>query len=96
MLFADEIVLIDETRGGVNEKLEVWLHTLESKGFDLSKSKTKYLECRFSDLTEEADIDVRLDSQVIPSEEVSSILGLKSKGMGRLARMSHIALEQGG
>ncbi|XP_070055689.1 uncharacterized protein [Nicotiana tomentosiformis] len=32
MLFADDIVLIDETQGGVNAKLEVWRQTLESKG----------------------------------------------------------------
>ncbi|XP_070026270.1 uncharacterized protein [Nicotiana sylvestris] len=48
MLFIDDIVLIDETRGGVNAKLEVWRQTLESKGFKLSKSKIKYLECKFS------------------------------------------------
>ncbi|XP_070011458.1 uncharacterized protein [Nicotiana sylvestris] len=29
MLFADDIVLIDETRGGVDERLEVWRQTLE-------------------------------------------------------------------
>nr|XP_033511746.1 uncharacterized protein LOC117276532 [Nicotiana tomentosiformis] len=43
MLFADDIVLIYETRGGVNEKLDVWRQTLESKGFKLSRTKTKHL-----------------------------------------------------
>ena len=33
MLFADDIVLIDETRSGLNEKLEKWRNSLESKGF---------------------------------------------------------------
>jgi len=33
MLFADDIVLIDETRQGVNDKLEQWRHTLEARGF---------------------------------------------------------------
>jgi len=28
MLFANDIVLIDETRGGLNEKLERWRHSL--------------------------------------------------------------------
>nr|XP_033508314.1 uncharacterized protein LOC117273291 [Nicotiana tomentosiformis] len=40
MLFADDIVLIDETRGGVNERLEVWRQTLKAKGFKLSRTKT--------------------------------------------------------
>ena len=30
MLFADDFVLIDETRAGVNAKLELWRQTLES------------------------------------------------------------------
>ncbi|KAK4372544.1 hypothetical protein RND71_007928 [Anisodus tanguticus] len=41
-----DIVPIDETRSGVNAKLEVWRQTLESKGFRLSHSKKgsfKYL-----------------------------------------------------
>jgi len=33
MLFVDDIVLIDETRDGLNDKLETWRHTLESRGF---------------------------------------------------------------
>jgi len=43
MLFVDDIVLIDESREGVNTKLELWRSTLESQGFRLSRSKTEYL-----------------------------------------------------
>ena len=35
MLFADDVVLVDESRAGVNRKLELWRRTLESKGSDL-------------------------------------------------------------
>ena len=35
MLFADDIVLIDETMEGVNTKLEQWGDILEAKAFDL-------------------------------------------------------------
>ena len=48
MLFADDIVLIDETMGGLNEKLERWRQSLESRGFRMSRSKTEYLRCGFS------------------------------------------------
>ena len=41
MLFADDIVLIDENREGVNSKLERWRHSLESRGFRVSRSKTE-------------------------------------------------------
>nr|XP_009623684.1 uncharacterized protein LOC104114850 [Nicotiana tomentosiformis] len=69
MPFADDIVLIDETRSGVNERLKVWRQALESKGFNLSNTKTKYLECKFSDVSGEAGVEVRLDSQVISKRE---------------------------
>jgi len=48
MLFVDDIVLVDETRVGVNVKLELWRQTLKSRGFRLSRVKTKYIECKFS------------------------------------------------
>ncbi|PHT48337.1 hypothetical protein CQW23_12545 [Capsicum baccatum] len=65
MLFADDVVLIDETRGGVNDKLEVWRQTLESKGFRLSRSKTEYLECKFNDVRLENEVVVKLESQEV-------------------------------
>ncbi|XP_059295343.1 uncharacterized protein LOC132048659 [Lycium ferocissimum] len=66
MLFADDIVLIEETHGGFYAKLEVWRHTLESKGFRLSRTKTEYLECKFREVEHEQDVAVRLDIQVPP------------------------------
>ncbi|XP_016484269.1 uncharacterized protein LOC107804844 [Nicotiana tabacum] len=80
MLFADDIVLIDETRDNVEERLEVLKQTLESKGFKLSRRKTKYLECKFSDDMREADMDVRLDSRVIPKRGNFKYLGLVIQG----------------
>ena len=65
MLFADDVVLIDETRGRVNDKLEIWRQTLESKGFLLSRTKTEYLECKFSEVSQEDGVVVKLDSRVI-------------------------------
>ena len=48
MLFADDVVLVDESRAGVNRKLELWRRTLESKGFRLSRTKTEYMMSDFS------------------------------------------------
>jgi len=64
MLFADDIVLIDETRKGVNVKLEHWRHTLESRGFKVSRSKTEYLYC-YSSGREEVGGEVALDGRSI-------------------------------
>ncbi|KAG2556461.1 hypothetical protein PVAP13_8NG079408 [Panicum virgatum] len=48
MLFADDVVLVNESRAGVNRKLELWKRTLESKEFRLSRTKTEYMMCNFS------------------------------------------------
>jgi hypothetical protein len=48
MLFADDVVLVDETRVGINRKLELWKDALESKGFRISRTKTEYRMCDFS------------------------------------------------
>ncbi|XP_070017022.1 uncharacterized protein [Nicotiana sylvestris] len=84
MLFADDIVLIDETRSGVNARLKVWRQTLESKGFKLSRTKTKYLEYKFSDGTHDADVEVKLDAQVIPKRASFKYLGSIIQGNGEL------------
>ena len=40
MLFADDIVLVVETKVEVNAKLELWREALESKGLKISRNKT--------------------------------------------------------
>jgi hypothetical protein len=51
MLFADDVILVDESRTEVDQKLELWRRTLEAKCFRLSRSKTEYMKCDFSATT---------------------------------------------
>ncbi|KAG2557075.1 hypothetical protein PVAP13_8NG183305 [Panicum virgatum] len=74
MLFADDVVLVDESRAGVNRKLELWRHTLESKGFRLSRTKTEYMMCDFSATRHEGG-DVTLDGQVVAQKDTFRYLG---------------------
>ncbi|KAF3676322.1 putative pre-mRNA-processing factor 6-like [Capsicum annuum] len=81
MLFADNVVLINEMReGGVNDKLEVWRQTLESKGFRLSRSKKEYLECKFNDVTLDNEVVVKLESQVVCKRDSFKYLGFVIQG----------------
>jgi hypothetical protein len=68
MLFADDVILMDESRTGVDQKLKLWRQTLEPKGFRLSRSKTEYMKCDFSATTQEEG-DVRLNYQVVPKKD---------------------------
>jgi hypothetical protein len=51
MLFTDDVVLVDESRTEVDQKLELWRRTLEAKCFRLSRSKIEYMKCDFSATT---------------------------------------------
>jgi hypothetical protein len=51
MLFTDDVVLVNESRTRVDQKLELWRRTLEAKDFRLSRSKTEYMKCDFSATT---------------------------------------------
>jgi hypothetical protein len=81
MLFADDVMLIDESRIEVNQKLELWRQTLESKGFRLSKTKIEYMRCQFSGENSD-DGDVSLDGRVVPMNDIFQYLGslLQSEG----------------
>ncbi|KAF3666428.1 putative transmembrane protein 56-B-like isoform X2 [Capsicum annuum] len=84
MLFVDDVVLIDEFRQGVTDKLEVWRKTLESKGFRLSRTKTEYLECKFSDSRQEYEVVVKLDSQMVYKRDSFTYLGSTIQGNGEI------------
>ncbi|CAL5358782.1 unnamed protein product [Camellia sinensis] len=75
MLFADDIVLVDETREGVNTKLEIWRKVLESKGFWISRTKTEYMECKFSNSNNENRGEVKIENQELPKSEQFRYLG---------------------
>ena len=43
MMFADDIVICEETREEVEQRLEFWKYALERRGMKASRLKTKYL-----------------------------------------------------
>ena len=43
MLFADDVVLLTETRQDAEERLEQWRACLEDRGMKVSRKKTEYL-----------------------------------------------------
>jgi hypothetical protein len=61
MLFADDVVFVDESRTWVDQKLELYKRTLEAKCFRISRSKMEYMKCDFSATTQEEGM---LDSMV--------------------------------
>jgi hypothetical protein len=75
ILFADDVVLVDDSRMGVNSKLELWRKILELKGFRLSRTNTKYMRCVFSTTMREDEEEVSFDGKVVPKKETFRYLG---------------------
>ena len=76
MLFADDKVLIDETKSRVNAKLEVWREALKSKGFKISSTKIEYIKFNFSGSRNINEETVKIASQEIRRSEKLKYLGL--------------------
>ncbi|XP_070055544.1 uncharacterized protein [Nicotiana tomentosiformis] len=64
--------------------MEVWRQTLESKGFELSSSKTEYLECKFNEWMHEEEVEVRIGTQVILKRVSFKYLGSIIQGKGEI------------
>lgn len=58
MLFVDDVVLVDESRIGLNKKLELGQEALGYKGFRLSTTKTEYIRCDFGTTDEVGDVSL--------------------------------------
>jgi hypothetical protein len=79
MFFTNDVVLVDESREGVNRKIELWCQTLESKGFRISRTKTEYMICDFGTIISE-DEDVSLGCQVVPKKDTFVIWDRQGDG----------------
>jgi hypothetical protein len=75
MLFADDIVLLAETKQILNARLEEWREALEGMGLRISRSKTEYLYCDFSGVNDDEDTHITIQGQVVPQVTRFKYLG---------------------
>ncbi|KAL4199145.1 hypothetical protein AMTRI_Chr03g143430 [Amborella trichopoda] len=76
MLFTDDIGLLDETQNVVNTKLELRRNALESKCFKITRTQTKYMECKFSNNRSRDEEVVKIDGQEVQKGSYFQYLGL--------------------
>ena len=95
MLFADDIVICEETKEEVEQRLESWKYALERRGMKVSRSKTEYLciNGRNDDET------VKMEDAKVPRVKEFKYLGstvqesggcereVKEESTGRMERM---------
>ena len=75
MLFADDIVLVGESREELNGKQALRKQALEAHGFCLSRSKTKYMEYKFSKRRTNSNLEVKIGDDTIPQVTRFKYLG---------------------
>ncbi|XP_021984724.1 uncharacterized protein LOC110880519 [Helianthus annuus] len=75
LLFADDIVLVADSKQSLNARLEEWRAALEGRGLKISRSKTEYLYCDFSGVDNDEDIQITIDSQAVPQVTKFKYLG---------------------
>ena len=78
----------------MNQKLELWRETLESKDFRLSRTKTEYMRCDFGTTIREEE-DISLEGQVVPRKDTFQYLGSMLQRDGILMKMLAIESKQG-
>ena len=75
MIFADDIVLVAETREEVSNKLDEWRESLEGKGLRISRTKIEYLSCHFSETSPVGEPEVSIDETITKSITKYNYLG---------------------
>ena len=81
MLFADDIVLIAESRRDLQERLELWRRSLEEYGLRVSRTKTEYLEFNVAQ-----GGDLYLQDYKLPKVEAFKYLGCTVAEDGQLEK----------
>ena len=71
MLFANDIVICEETREEVERRLECWRYTLERRGMKVNRSKIKY----FCENGENDKETVKMEDKKVPRVKEFKYLG---------------------
>ena len=91
MLFADDIVIYEETREEVERRLESWKYALERRGMKVNRSKTKYL-CINGENDNET---VKMEDGKVPRAKEFKYLGLSLQESGGCERKVKKSVQAG-
>ncbi len=75
MLFADDIMLVAESKEEVSNKLDDWREVLEGKGLRISRTKTEYLWCDFSGAPQIGEPEVFIGEEAVKTTTKYKYLG---------------------
>ncbi|XP_071687583.1 uncharacterized protein [Rutidosis leptorrhynchoides] len=92
LIFADDIVLISDSKEELNRRLEQWRVALESNGLHISRQKTEYLSCNFDRNDDEQGdgVNICIGDQILQPQTSFRYLGSMLHKSGRIDKdVSH-------
>lgn len=75
MFFANDIILLGESKEDLNERLKTSSQALETHDFHLRRSKTSYMECKFNKRIRVFNLEVKIEDHIIPQVTQFKYLG---------------------
>ncbi len=75
MLFADDIVLCNNTMEGLTKHLDDWCEALEKRGLKVSRQKTQYMKCKNGIIEDDEVGQLRLGTEVLEQVKEFKYLG---------------------
>ena len=66
VIFANDIVLVGESRQELNRKLTLWRQVLKAYGFHISRLKMKYMKCKLSERRTNYNLKVKIRDDTTP------------------------------
>ncbi|XP_071718859.1 uncharacterized protein [Rutidosis leptorrhynchoides] len=86
LIFADDIVLVSESKEELNRRLEQWRVALEGNGLKISRQKTEYLRCDFDRNNDDQDDggSICIGDQILHPQTSFRYLGSMLHKSGRI------------
>ncbi|XP_071697222.1 G-type lectin S-receptor-like serine/threonine-protein kinase At4g27290 [Rutidosis leptorrhynchoides] len=86
LIFADDIVLVADSKDELNRRLEQWREALEQSGLRISRQKTEYLRCDFNSVENEQNVGVNISigDQILHPQDSFRYLGSVLHKLGRI------------
>ncbi|GJS59760.1 retrovirus-related pol polyprotein LINE-1 [Tanacetum coccineum] len=86
LIFSDDIALVLELVEGLNTKLKNWRAALEDNGLRVSREKTEYLRCDFSnmEIAHNKEVDILIGDRILQPKEALRYLGSMLHKSGRI------------
>ena len=65
MLFADDIVIVEELKDEINKRLELRRQALKAHSFVVSRRKMEYIECKFGKGHKNSNLEMKIGDAII-------------------------------